>query len=171
MDQMEAASTKGNDSHGTVPRSRDPFRTTNTHLSCSQAVRRPGMEKKDASLQDYSISALLNFGVDPRGFRPWFAFAAQTQLLTVHIDGLVYMGFSRDWTDRFSDDSDVMEVQCEKRRLTDEELEKYDFQLEATDTIPELTIITVQGNLVVKIICDSYSICLEPLTKRYPQMV
>ena len=50
--------------------------------------------------------------------RPRFSFTALTDLLTLHVNGVVYMGFSRDWDDRFSDDSHVLEVRCDKRRLS-----------------------------------------------------
>ena len=95
--------------------------------------------------------------------RPWFSFAALTQLLTLQITGVVYMGFSRYWEDRFTDDSDVLEVGCETRYLSREELGGYGFRVDDPASLPKLTIITVEGSLNVKIICDSYEVGLEPL--------
>jgi hypothetical protein len=122
-------------------------------------------------LQDYSISALLDFGVDPKTMRPWFSFAALNQLLTLHINGLVFMGFSRYWEDRFSDDSDVLEVQCEARQFSEEELSGYGFRVDDPAAIPKLRVITVEGPLHVKIICESYEFSLEPLNRKFPNMV
>ena len=122
-------------------------------------------------LQDYSISALLEFGVDPKTMRPWFSFAALTQLLTLHVNGIVYMGFSRDWDDRFSDDSDVLEVTCENRLLSREDLGGYGFRVDDSSSMPKLTVITIEGPLNIKIICDSYEISTEPLSRKFPNMV
>jgi len=122
-------------------------------------------------LQDYSISALLDFGVDPKTMRPWLSFAAGIQLLTLHVNGLVYMAFSRDWDYRFSDDSDVLEVQCEHRKLTEEDLAGYGWRLTSSSVMPNLTIIRIEGPLHVRIICESYEIDLEPLNHKFPKMV
>jgi hypothetical protein len=119
-----------------------------------------------------NISALLEFGVDPKTFRPWFSFAALTELLTVRVNGLVYMDFSRAWACRFCEDSNVMEVRCECRHLSDDELDKYGrWRVDAPTDLPKLTIITVEGDLHVNIICESYDIVLEPLSQRFPYMV
>src|SRR5712691_5786476 len=125
----------------------------------------------DKSTQLRNISALLEFGVDHKTFRPWFSFAALTELLTVHVNGLVYMGFSRAWEDRFSDDSAVMEVHCEYRHVSEEELGKYAWQVNAPTDLPKMTIINVEGHLCVKIICESYDIALEPLSRKFSNMV
>ena len=122
-------------------------------------------------LQDDSISALLDYGVDPQTMRPWLSFAALDQLLTIHINGAVYMGFSRDWDDRFSDDSHVLEVTCENRRLSKEDLSGYGFRVDDATAMPELTVITIEGPLNVKIICESYEVSREPLNRKFPSMV
>jgi hypothetical protein len=128
--------------------------------------------KKDGmQLQDYSISALLDFGVDPKTMRPWFSFAALDRLLTIHVNGLVYMGLSRDWDDRFSDDSHVLEVKCEKRRLSEGDLGGYEFRVDDSTAMPQLTVITIEGSVNIKIICDSYEVDLEPLDRKFPGMV
>jgi hypothetical protein len=129
-------------------------------------------EKEDGmQLQDYSISALLDFGVDPNTMKPCFSFAALDKLLTIHVNGLVYTGFSRDWDDRFSDDSHVLEVKCEKRCLSKEDLGGYGFRVDDCTAMPELTVITIEGPLNVKIICESYEISLEPLNRKFPSML
>jgi len=122
-------------------------------------------------LQDYSIAALLDFGVDPKTMRPWFSFAALTQLLTLRVNGLVYMGFSRYWEDRCSDDSDVLEVKCEYRHLAKGELDGYGFRVDDPTAMPRLTVITIEGPLNMKIICESYEVSLEPLSRKFPSMV
>jgi hypothetical protein len=122
-------------------------------------------------LQDYSISALLDFGVDSKTMRPWLSFAAGTQLLTLHVNGLVYMTFSRDWDYRFSDESDVLEVQCEYRKLTEEDLAGYRWRFTSSSVLPELTIIRIESPLFLKIICESYEISLEPLNRKFPNLV
>jgi hypothetical protein len=122
-------------------------------------------------LRDYSISALLAFGVDPKTMRPWFSFAARTQLLTLYVHGVVYIGFSRYWEDRFADDSDVLEVQCEYRQLSQEELGQYAFRVDDPTAIPQLTVIRIEGPLNVNIICESYEISLEPLRCKFPSLV
>jgi hypothetical protein len=122
-------------------------------------------------LQDYSISALLEYGIDPKTMRPWFSFAALTQLLTLHINGIVYMGLSRDWDDRFSDDAHVLEVRCENRHLSKQDLGGYRFRVDDSSLMPKLTIITIEGPLNIMIICDSYEISTEPLSRKFPNMV
>jgi hypothetical protein len=122
-------------------------------------------------LQDYSISALLDYGVDPKTMRPWFSFAALTQLLTLHVNGVVYMGFSRDWDDRFSDDSDVLEVKCENRYLSRRDLDGYGFRVDDSAAMPKLTVLTIEGPLQMKIICESFEVSVEPLSRKFPSMV
>jgi hypothetical protein len=121
-------------------------------------------------LQDYPLSALLDFGVDPKTMRPWFSFATSSELLTLRINGLVHMGFSRCWEERFSDDSDVLEVVCETRRFSRDELGGYGFRVGDPEAMPELTVITIEGPLNVKVFCESYEIDLEPPDRRFPAM-
>ncbi len=127
------------------------------------------MDENFAQLKN--IAALLDFGVDTKTFQPWFSFAALTQLLTLHVNGLVYMGFSRAWSERFSNDSNVMEVRCECRHLSTDELGKYVYQVDSPEAMPRLTVITVHGDLNLEIICDSFKITLEPLSQKFPDMV
>jgi len=122
-------------------------------------------------LQDYSISALLDFGVDSKTMRPWFSFAALDRLLTIHVDGMVYMGLSRDWDDRLSDDSYVLGVTCEKRQLSEGDLGGYEFRVDDSTAMPVLTVISIEGAINLKIICESYRFDLEPLNRRFPGMV
>lgn len=122
-------------------------------------------------LRDYSISALLDFGVDTKTMRPWFSFAAMTQLLTLRINGLVYMGFSRYWEDRFSDDSDVLDVQCEYRQIAEQELGGYRFKVDDLKAMPKLMVLTIEGPLNVRIICESYDVSLEPLSYKFPELL
>ncbi|WP_165250958.1 hypothetical protein [Paludisphaera soli] len=123
------------------------------------------------NLQDCSITAILNFGVDPRTMKPWFEFAALDQLLTVSFNGVVHMRFSRDWDDRFSDDSDVLEVQSESRKPSEDDLQGYDYSVEDLKAFPELQIITIFGALHVKIICESFETRSEPLAIKYPYII
>ncbi len=114
------------------------------------------MLETSVPLSDRSISALLDLGVDRRTMQPWFAFDSATGRLTLQIQGLVYMGFSRDWVDRFSDDTGVLEVRCGRRRITTDEIERYAFLVDSPASLPELTVIEIEGPLNVTIICDSY---------------
>lgn len=107
-------------------------------------------------LSDWSISALLDFGVDRRTMQPWFAFDSASGRLTLRIRGLVYMGFSRDWEDRFSDDAGVLEVRCGRRRITPDEIERYAFLGYSPATLPELSVVEIEGPLNVTILCESY---------------
>jgi hypothetical protein len=126
----------------------------------------------DKSTQLRNISALLDYGVDPRTFSPWLSFACLTDLLTIHVKGLVYMGFSRDWPVRFCSDSGVIEVRCEYRHLSEEELVRYGrWRVNSPTDLPKLTVVIVEGPLYVEIVCESYDIALEPLSRKYPDMV
>jgi hypothetical protein len=122
-------------------------------------------------LASCSISALLDMGVEAKTFRPWFKFAALTQLLTLRVVGLVFMSFSRDYTFQFSEDTNVFEVECERRRMTAEELQMYGFQVESHQSVPEMTVMKVHGDLNITVICDSIEVSFEPLNQQYPDMV
>jgi hypothetical protein len=118
-----------------------------------------------------NISAPLDFGVDRKTFRPWFSFAALTELLTVQVNGLVYMNFSRAWEDRLSDGSNVADVRCEYRHPSVDELEEYAWQINSFTDLPRLTIISIDGDLCITIICESYEVAREPLSRKFPGMV
>lgn len=126
----------------------------------------------DKNDQLRNISALLDYGVNPKTFSPWLTFASLSDLLTIHINGLIYMSFSRDWILRHCGDSGVREVRCERRRLSEEELIKYGrWRINFPSDLPEFTIITVEGDLYMEVFCESYDITFEPLNLKYPDMV
>jgi hypothetical protein len=122
-------------------------------------------------LSGYSISALLEMGVDERTFCPWFKFSALTQLLTLRVVGLVHMSCSRAWEDRFAGDSNVLEISNERRKLTFGDLSGYPWNEPTLVSIPELTVIKIEGGLNITVICDSFEMALEPLSLQYPHMV
>ena len=122
-------------------------------------------------LSGYSISALLDMGVDERTFCPWFKFCALMQLLTLRVVGLVHMSCSRAWEDRFAGDSDVLEISTARRKLTREDLLGYDWNEQSPELIPELVVIHIEGGLNITVICDSFEVALEPLSLQYPHMV
>ena len=122
-------------------------------------------------LSGYSISALLDMGVDERTFCPWFKFSALTQLLTLRVVGLVHMSWSRAWEDRFAGDSNVLEISNERRKLTFGDLSGYPWNEPTLVSIPELTVIKIEGGLNITVICDSFEMALEPLSLQYPHMV
>jgi hypothetical protein len=126
------------------------------------------MEQTLPDLGSYSISALLGMGADARTFQPWFKFAALSKLLTLRVKGLVFMTLSRDDTFRFSEETNVMEVECERRRMNADELRCYGFQVGAPQSMPELAVVKVHGDLNITILCDSYEVSLEPLSRQYP---
>jgi hypothetical protein len=129
------------------------------------------MSQELPNLSSYSISALLEMGVDAETFCPWFKFAALTQLLTLRVIGLVHLSCSRAWRDRFADDSNVMEISNEKRKLTREDLSGYAWIEPSPQSVPELVVIRVEGDLNLTVICDSFDVALEPLNQQYPHMV
>ena len=129
------------------------------------------MSQELPDLGGYSISALLDMGVDERTFCPWFKFAALSQLLTLRVVGLVHMSCSRAWRYRFDDDSHVIEISNKRGRLTPEELSGYDWNEESPLSMPELVLIKVEGDLNLTIICDSFEVALEPLSRQYPHIV
>ena len=129
------------------------------------------MTQELPDLRDYSISALLGMGVDERTFCPWFKFAALSQLLTLRVVGLVHMSCSQAWEYRFSDDSNVMEISNVRSRLTPEDLSGYAWNEPSPQSMPELVVIKVEGDLNLTVICDSFEVALEPLSRQYPHMV
>jgi len=129
------------------------------------------MSQELPDLSGYSISALLDMGVDERTFCPWFKFCALWQLLTLRVVGLVHMRFSRSWEYRFEQDSNVLEISNEKRKLTAEDLSGYAWNEPSPELIPELVVIHIEGDLNITLICDSFDVALEPLSLQYPQMV
>jgi len=129
------------------------------------------MSQELPDLGGYSISALLDMGVDERTFCPWFKFAALSQLLTLRVVGLVHMSCSRAWGDRFADDSSVMEISNKRRKLTPEDLSGYAWNEPSPQSMPELVVIKVEGDLNLTVICDSFEVALEPLSRQYPHMV
>lgn len=129
------------------------------------------MSQELPDLGGYSISALLDMGVDERTFCPWFKFAALSQLLTLRVVGLVHMSCSRQWRDRFDDDSHVIEISNKRGRLTPEELSGYAWNEESPLSMPELVVIKVEGDLNLTLICDSFEVALEPLSRQYPHIV
>lgn len=129
------------------------------------------MSRELPDLSGYSISALLDMGVDERTFCPWFKFSALTQLLTLRVVGFVHMSCSRAWEDRFADDSDVLEISNERRKLTAWDLQGYGWNEPSLESIPELTVIHLEGGLIMTVICDSFEVALEPLSRQYPHMI
>ncbi len=85
------------------------------------------MSQSLPNLGSYSISALLDMGVDTKTFCPWFKFAALTNLLTLRVVGLVYMSCSRAWEDRFvAEDTRMLWKSCnERRKMTSEDFSGY----------------------------------------------
>jgi len=129
------------------------------------------MSRELPDLSGYSISALLDMGVDERNFCPWFKFSALTQLLTLRVVGLVHMSCSRAWEDRFAGDSNVLEISNDRRKLTSGDLSGYPWNEPSLEAIPELTVIKIEGGLIMTVICDSFEVALEPLSRQYPHMV
>ncbi len=129
------------------------------------------MSQELPDLSGYSISALLDMGVDERTFCPWFKFAALTQLLTLRVVGLVHMSCSRAWRVRFAGDSNVLEISNERRKLTPEDLSGYAWNEPSPELIPELVVIHIEGGLIITVICDSFEVALEPLSRQYPHMI
>lgn len=134
-------------------------------------LRRVSISRELPDLSGYSISALLDMCTDERTFCPWFKFAALTQLLTLRVVGLVHMSCSRAWEDRFACDSNVLEISNERRKLTTEDLSGYPWNEPSLETIPELTVIKIDGGLIITVICDSFDVALEPLSRQYPHMI
>jgi len=129
------------------------------------------MPQELPKLGSYSISVLLGMGVDEKSLCPWFKFAALTQLLTLRVVGLVYMSCSRAWEDRFSNSSSVMEISNEKRMLTSEDFVGYAWNEPSPHSVPELVVIKVDGDLNLTVICESFEVALEPLSRQFPHMV
>jgi len=129
------------------------------------------MSQKAHNLGDFSISALLGMGVDERTFSHWFKFAALSELLTLRVIGLVHMSCSRAWRYRFDDNTHVMEISNERRKITPDDLTGYPWHEPSMQLMPELIVIRVEGDLNVTVICDSFEVALEPLCLQYPHMV
>lgn len=121
-------------------------------------------------LSEYSIDALLDMGVDPKTFCHWFDFCSCLQLLTLRISGLVHMTVSRGWEDRFSDNTNVVEVVNKKRKLTANDMREYTWPEDDWESMPEFVVINIYGSVSIDIICDSFDISLEPLENKYPYL-
>lgn len=115
-----------------------------------------------ADLAKCSISAILDMGVDPVTFNPWFTFSALTERLTVRTVGFVHMRVSRAWEDRFSDDTDVLEVRCERRLLSADDIVGYAWGEAILEAMLELTVLTISGQMNLVIVCDSIETVIEP---------
>jgi len=122
-------------------------------------------------LSHYSISALLDMGVDEKTFCPWFKFSSLKQLLTLQVIGFVHLSVSRAWEARFGDDSDVLEISNERRKLTPADLSGYAWNEPSPESIPELVVIHIEGDLIITVICDSFEVAFEPLSIQYPYMI
>jgi len=129
------------------------------------------MSQELPDLSTYSIAALLDMGVDDGTFCPWFKFCALRQLLTLRVTGFVHMSCSRSWEYRFDDDTDVMEISNERRKLTQKDLLGYAWNEPSLELIPELVVIHIEGGLNITVICDSFEVALEPLSLQYPNIV
>lgn len=125
------------------------------------------MSDECVDLRQYSISYLLNYGVDEETLQPWFEFSALKNLLTLRITGLVYMSFSRPLIFPDSFDAIVLEVDCQRKLISPDDLLGYGYILEPTEHLPELVVLYFHG-VNLKIICESFDVRLEPLSHKYP---
>lgn len=114
-----------------------------------------------ADLSKCSISAILDMGVDPKTFDPWFTFLSLTQRLTIKTIGFVHMRISREWEDRFSDDTHVLEITSERRKIFADDILGYAWPDADLNAMPELTIVSVAGPVDVTLICESFATVIE----------
>lgn len=107
------------------------------------------------SLENSSISALLQYGSNPETMELWFEFLALEKKIRLEILGLVMFTISRELDDDDPEASNVLEVRVARIQPAEIDSAAYPFAVSGDLETP-LWFITIIGDQYCKIICKDY---------------
>lgn len=117
------------------------------------------------------INALLAMKWDVDNEGPVFDFLQRLEVLRFGPIGLIFMSCNRDWSDLDDpDDSRVLEIKADYRKLTRAELEVYDYK---DDSLKDRSFlcIRIEGGINFFMICENFREEHLSLAETYPLLV